>query len=211
MGRICPDAGTAASADAPIGPLRTADARPIMQSVSMRASLPVLVVALAFACAASASAAPDPETLLAPATRCGDPAVTAPLAGQPESQVASMLCYHNFARVQDGLAPLVLDPRLAAFGRKKLAAIVRCGAFTHAPCGRGAFSGFPRGFAAAGENLVYWSPVGTVRQEMDTWLHSPEHLDNVVSRSYARVGFAVYDGPAFGYPEVRMWVADFGS
>jgi uncharacterized protein YkwD len=143
---------------------------------------------------------PNPADLLAPASRCTQSA-----------EVGAMLCYHNFARAEDGLKPLTIDPRLASFGRQKLAEIVKCGVFTHSPCGVDAFAGFPGGFAAAGENLVYWEPTGTVRQQMSTWLHSPDHLQNIVSPSYSRVGFAVYDGPAFGYPEVRMWIADFGS
>ena len=143
---------------------------------------------------------PSPDELLAPSARCGQ-----------STEVGVMLCYHNFARVQDGLKPLTIDPRLAAYGRQKLAQIVKCGVFTHMPCGADAFAGFPAGFTAAGENLVYWEPTGTVRQQMTTWLHSPDHLENIVSGNYSRVGFAVYDGPAFGYSEVRMWIADFGS
>jgi uncharacterized protein YkwD len=143
---------------------------------------------------------PSPAELLAPSARCGQP-----------TEIGVMLCYHNFARVQDGLKPLTIDARLSTFGKQKLAQIVKCGTFTHSPCGADAFAGFPAGFTAAGENLVYWEPTGTVRQQMTTWLNSPDHLENIVSPSYSHVGFAVYDGPAFGYSEVRMWIADFGS
>ena len=143
---------------------------------------------------------PNPAALLAPNARCGQ-----------TTDIGAMLCYHKYARVQDGLKPLAIDARLTAFGRQKLAQIVKCGNFTHSPCGADAFAGFPAGFSAAGENLVYWEPTGTGRQQMTTWLHSPDHLENIVSANYSHVGFAVYDGPAFGYPEVRMWIADFGS
>jgi uncharacterized protein YkwD len=173
-----------------------------------RALLIALVaVAAAVGSAHAAPRASHQGVLLAPPGRCGNPAVPA----DPGSQIAAMLCYHNYARAQEGLKALTIDGRLSTFGRQKLAQIVKCGTFTHSPCGVDAFTGFPSGFTAAGENLVYWSPTGTVRQQMTTWLHSPDHLENIVSPSYARVGFAVYDGPAFGYPEVRMWIADFGS
>jgi uncharacterized protein YkwD len=180
----------------------------VLPSSGKRALLAAAVALATVAGSAHAGTqAPRRGALLAPAVRCGNPGV----ASDSAAQIAAMLCYHNYARAQEGLKPLVIDSRLVVFGRQKLAQVVKCGAFTHSPCGTDAFAGFPSGFTAAGENLVYWSPTGTVRQQMSTWLHSPDHLENIVSSSYAHVGFAVYDGPAFGYPEVRMWIADFGS
>ena len=171
--------------------------------MSSRAKTIVAIVVVALTTVVGVHAAPrmpNPAALLAPAARCTQ-----------SSEVGAMLCYHNYARAQDGLKPLALEGRLAVFARQKLAQVVKCGAFTHSPCGVDAFAGFPAGFSAAGENLVYWSPTGSIRQQMSTWLHSPDHLENIVSPSYSHVGFAAYDGPAFGYPEVQMWIADFGS
>jgi uncharacterized protein YkwD len=129
----------------------------------------------------------------------------------PNTQLASMLCYHNWAREHDGLKPLRYSNALAAFSAQKSVKIVRCGVFTHVPCGEGAFQGFPAGFSAEGENLVLMGPVGTVRQMFALWLTSPGHRANILGPSFAEIGLHLYAGPAFGSSAVMMWCADFGG
>jgi len=129
----------------------------------------------------------------------------------PNTQLASMRCYHNWAREQDGLKPLTYSKALAAFSAQKSAKIVQCGVFTHFPCGEDAFQGFPPGFSYEGENLVMMGPVGTVRQMFAMWLASPGHRANILDPSFRQMGLHLYVGPAFGDSAVMMWCADFGG
>jgi len=129
----------------------------------------------------------------------------------PNTQLASMRCYHNWARVHDGLRPLGYSTALADFSAQKSAKIVQCGVFTHTPCGQNAFQGFPSGFSSEGENLVLMGPVGTVRQMFALWLASPGHRANILGSSYRKFGLHLYVGAAFGSSSVMMWCADFGG
>ena len=129
----------------------------------------------------------------------------------PNTQLASMRCYHNWAREHDGLKPLGYSKALAAFSAQKSAKIVKCGVFTHQPCGQDAFLGFPAGFSTEGENLVMMGPVGTVRQMFAMWLASPGHRANILGPSFSEIGLHLYSGAAFGYSAVMMWCADFGG
>jgi uncharacterized protein YkwD len=129
----------------------------------------------------------------------------------PNTQLASMLCYHNWARGHDGQKPLGYNKALAAFSAQKSAKIVKCGVFTHFPCGEDAFAGFPTGFSYEGENLVMMGPVGTVRQMFALWLGSPGHRANILSPDFKQMGLHLYVGPAFGSSAVMMWCADFGG
>jgi uncharacterized protein YkwD len=129
----------------------------------------------------------------------------------PDTQLASMRCYHNWARVHDGLKALGYSKALAAFAAQKSAKIVQCGVFTHMPCGTNAFQGFPSGFSYEGENLVMMGPVGTVRQMFAMWLASPGHRANILNGAFREIGLHLYVGPAFGAGSVMMWCADFGG
>lgn len=129
----------------------------------------------------------------------------------PNTQLASMRCYHNWAREHDGLKPLRYSRALAAFSAQKSAKIVKCGVFTHFPCGESAFAGFPGGFSYEGENLVAMGPVGTVRQMFAMWLASPGHRANILNPAFAKIGLHLYAGPAFGAGAEMMWCADFGG
>jgi uncharacterized protein YkwD len=129
----------------------------------------------------------------------------------PNTQLASMRCYHNWARERDGLKPLGYSKALAAFSAQKSAKIVSCGVFTHFPCGEDAFQGFPAGFSYEGENLVMMAPVGTVRQMFAMWLASPGHRANILGYSFTQFGLHLYVGPAFGSSAVMIWCADFGG
>ncbi|HEY7422544.1 MAG TPA: CAP domain-containing protein [Gaiellaceae bacterium] len=129
----------------------------------------------------------------------------------PSTQLASMLCYHNWAREHNGLKPLGYSKALAAFSAQKSAKIVQCGVFTHAPCGENPFQGFPAGFSYEGENLVMMGPVGTVRQMFALWLGSAGHRANILNPSFTQLGLHLYIGAAFGQSGVMMWCADFGG
>ena len=129
----------------------------------------------------------------------------------PNTQLASMRCYHNWAREHDGLKPLAYSKALAAFAAQKTAKIVRCGVFTHFPCGQDAFQGFPAGFTSEGENLVMMAPTGTVRQMFAMWLASPGHRANILGSSFTQLGLHLYVGAGLGQSAVMMWCADFGG
>ena len=129
----------------------------------------------------------------------------------PSTQLASMLCYHNWAREHDGLKSLGYSKALAAFSAQKTTKIVQCGLFTHTPCGQDAFAGFPSGFSYEGENLVLMAPAGTVRQMFAMWLASPGHRANILGPAFTQIGLHLYVGAAFGSSVVMMWCSDFGG
>ena len=230
-----------------------------------RAALLLLLAVATIALSLPVAAAKADDALLAPASVCGDPSATAPLAPRhhalpgpkrppvwyaawqawrlaghgsrppsaprkipawararlraykdahpkvPNTQLASMRCYHNWARERDGLQPLGYSKALAAFSAQKSAKIVSCGVFTHFPCGEDAFRGFPASFSYEGENLVMMAPAGTVRQMFAMWLASPGHRANILGSSFTQFGLHLYAGPAFGSSAVMMWCADFGG
>jgi uncharacterized protein YkwD len=93
-----------------------------------------------------------------------------------------------------------------------------CGQFTHTPCGRPFKSAFANvnythGVWSAGENLGWASgSLARVRQMFTAWLNSPEHRLNIVRPGFREIGLArVHVIHLFGYDDVTLWVAHFGS
>lgn len=96
--------------------------------------------------------------------------------------------------------------------------IIRCGVFSHTPCGRSFVrtfqqTGYFRGHARVGENL-YWGggSLGTTEQAVSAWLRSPPHRANLLGRGWRDVGVAVVHRPGlFGGGDVWLYVLQFGS
>ena len=154
------------------------------------------------------------DDLLAPESACpGESDLSAP----PAAAAETMVCLHNYARAQSGLAPLHVDKQLKASSLRKARDIKHCQQFSHNACGRDAFYwvrkvGFLKGTAGAGENLALGT--GTVaepRETMQNWLNSPVHRSVLLTPSFDEVGISVVPGKVRGIRgTAAIWVAHFG-
>lgn len=182
----------------------------------MRLLLPAALLCAALAFAGAAAAADDPyAALLAPSSTCG-PASEQLNLDQTTAQIA-MLCFTNYARVQSGLDPVLLNTTLNAAGNAKLAADVSCGVFSHEPCGKPFDSVFGAYLAGAssyqiGENIAWGTgSYGSPRQIMDAWLHSTGHRENILTAAFKDVGIGYLPNQAFqGAAGAMLWSQQFG-
>jgi uncharacterized protein YkwD len=94
---------------------------------------------------------------------------------ESESQIVAET---NSARAEAGLPPLVIDCRLMGRARRHAARMANEGFFAHS--------------GGATENIATGQPhaVAVVR----TWLNSPGHRANILSRSSTRIGVAGFVG-----------------
>ena len=174
------------------------------------------VAMAALGLAASASAAADPyAALLAPSSTCG-PAADQLGLDAPTAQ-AAMQCLTNYARAQQGLAPLQLNTTLNAAGQTKLKSNVSCAEFSHTPCGQPfdtVFASYVQGATSfqIGENIAWGTGTyGTPRQTMNGWLHSAGHRENILTAAYAELGIGYLPGQTFqGYDGATLWSQEFG-
>jgi uncharacterized protein YkwD len=171
---------------------------------------------MALAAATGVGAADDPYALLlAPSGTCG--AAADQLNLDPASAQQAMLCLTNYARAQEGLAPLHLSSTLDAAGQAKLAADLSCGEFTHTPCGQpfdNVFASYLEGAAGyeIGENIAWGTgSYGTPRSTMDGWLHSEGHRENILTAAYVDLGIGYVPNQTFqGYSGATLWSQEFG-
>jgi uncharacterized protein YkwD len=172
--------------------------------VSMPTTPPKSAAALiaAIALASPAQSAGRTASYLAPAGYCTGAAV----------QV--MICLHDYARRQAGLAPLRSPLRLTRAARAKNADVARCG-FSHTACGH-AFeyrinqAGYR--WTRVGENLGFGSgSLGRPYAVFSSWMRSPEHRANILSPAFRDLGIAVRLGSFSGHSNASVWVAEFGS
>jgi uncharacterized protein YkwD len=183
--------------------------------------LPILAAISACACAIAlapvAAAADDPYApLLAPSGTCG---ATADRLGLDQASAAvAMLCLTNYARAQEGLVPLRLNPALDAAGNAKLDADLSCGEFSHTPCGQpfdSVFADYVSGATSfeIGENIAWGTgSFGTPRETMNGWLHSDAHRENLLNASYRELGVGYAPDRTFqGYAGATLWAQEFGT
>jgi uncharacterized protein YkwD len=128
-----------------------------------------------------------------------------------------MLCLTNYARAQDGLAPLRLNTTLDAAGQAKLASDLSCGEFSHTPCGvpfDSVFAPYVQGATSyqIGENIAWGTgSFGTPRSTMNGWLHSTGHRENILTAAYTELGVGYLSGQTFqGYSGATLWSQEFG-
>jgi uncharacterized protein YkwD len=173
-------------------------------------------LAAALGLAATAQAAGDRyAALLAPSGTCGAAANRLDLDAST-AQLA-MQCLTNYARAQEGLAPLQLSPTLNAAGQAKLKSNVSCAEFSHTPCGQPfdrVFATYVRGATSyrIGENILWGTgSSGTPRQAMNRWLHSTAHRENILSAAYRQLGIGYLPGQTFqGHGRTTLWSQEFG-
>ncbi|MGZ4409568.1 MAG: CAP domain-containing protein [Gaiellaceae bacterium] len=166
-------------------------------------------------CAAGADAAPS-ASLLAPAGVCGPAADRLNLDATIAER--AMLCLTNYARRHAGRKPLALSLVLDRAGQAKLAADLSCGDFSHSPCGEPFQSVFGSYVAGAswytiGENIAWGTgQYGTPRETMNSWLNSPEHLQNILNSAFHDLGIGYLPGQSFqGATGATLWSQEFGG
>jgi uncharacterized protein YkwD len=172
--------------------------------------------ALVLASTAGATAADDPyAALVAPSGTCG-PAADQLGIDAATAQLA-MQCLTNYARAQEGLAPLQLNATLNAAGQAKLKSDISCAEFSHTPCGQPfdtVFSSYVQGATSyqIGENIAWGTgSYGTPRQAMNGWVHSAGHRENILTAAYAELGIGYLPGQTFqGYDGATLWSQEFG-
>jgi uncharacterized protein YkwD len=153
--------------------------------------------------------------LVAPSGTCG------PAADQLGLDAATaqfaMQCLTNYARAQEGLAPLQLNTTLNAAGQAKLESNISCAEFSHTPCGQPfdtVFSSYVQGATSyqIGENIAWGTgSYGTPRQAMNGWVHSTGHRENILTPAYAELGIGYLPGQTFlGYDGATLWSQEFG-
>ena len=162
--------------------------------------------------AAGTPAGASPTDYLAPPGAC---AGSTDSAGSIGAQRRALVCLVNWARRRAGLTPVRHHRALGRAAEAKVATIVSCGDFSHAPCGTAATAST----VAAGyryrlwsENL-YWGSqeLGTPRAAMQAWLLSPPHRENVFGRGVRDAGIGrVYTSSFAGVQNVTVWALEMG-
>ena len=184
---------------------------------SRRAIFPLVIalLALVWLAASSAQAASKrADRLLAPPAACPAPADTSTAA-----QLSAMACLVNYARSHAGVPVLRELKTLDLAGTLKLNAEIRCGTFTHTPCGQPfqdvfAVAGYSLGAAySVGENLAYGQgALGAPQEIMQAWLASPDHRQNLLSTNWTSFGLALHAGSTLlGSSNIALWVNEFAG
>jgi uncharacterized protein YkwD len=172
----------------------------------LTASLTVALSALALTVPAAAQAS-------GPASAA--PTTAAARAAGATGEVATMGRLINQVRRRAGLPALRSDRALRRAAGLKVGRIASCGQFTHTPCG----APFTATFRAAGwrrgtmgENIAFGSSVlGTPQAILQSWLRSPGHRANLLSRKFRFQGLAVRTVALPGIGAVRVWANTFGG
>jgi uncharacterized protein YkwD len=183
----------------------------------VRPQLLLVCLCALLALSGGAAAAADPyASLLAPSGTCGS--ADDQLDLEPAAAQLVMACLTNYARTHSGLKPLRLNQTLNAAGNAKLAADVSCGVFSHSPCGRpfsSVFSAYLRGAASyeLGENIAWGTgSLGSPRQIMSAWLHSPGHRENILTPGFTELGIGYLRDQTFlGYDGASLWSQQFAA
>jgi uncharacterized protein YkwD len=133
------------------------------------------------------------------------------------SPAAALISAANGARAHYRLGPLHASMSLMRSAQLKADEIVRCGSFSHTPCGARFMRTFQQtGYfhrrTRVGENL-YWGTgsLGSAGNAVAAWLHSPPHRANLLGR-WRDAGVGLIHAPTlFGHHDVWLYVLEFGS
>jgi uncharacterized protein YkwD len=129
--------------------------------------------------------------------------------------IDQVLKHVNLQRAMNGERPLTLDRRLTDAAQKHAEDMARRDFIDHqSPDGRGlqdrtASTGYP--WRAIAENLA--AGLSSPRSTVESWMTSPGHRDNMLSREYQEAGVG-YATPAPGGKRPRYshyWVVVFGA
>jgi uncharacterized protein YkwD len=132
-------------------------------------------------------------------------------------QERAMRCMTNFARRHAHRHGLRNTRPLDRSAGHKARDIIRCNSFSHYACGRDFTYWMQReGYLPArcwraGENLAWGSGrFGSVRSIFKAWVHSPEHLANILGQFNA-LGVGLDIGHLDGFRRAHVWVQHFGA
>lgn len=182
----------------------------------MRSRSVPAAIALSFAIVGVMPAASRADDL-APIGACAG--ADLPTSSVPD-QVSGMLCLINYARSQHALSTLATSDILNRSAGLKADDEIACNDFSHTPCGKPVSDPFERaGYVDAGfewkigENLAKaTAPLGAARNVMDSWLHSSEHRDNLLSPDWTEQGLALLQPGSFlGLTGSAVWVSHYGE
>ena len=157
--------------------------------------LSVVVFMLGLALAASARAGADPVTPSAPLSPSG--------VSMTPSELA-VVRVMNSVRATNGVPPLRVGRVLTRAARSHSADMARRGYFDHGPFVR-RLRNFGVRAPYVGENLAYGSQPLAAVAVVQMWMASPPHRQNLLDRSFRRVGV----GEAGGL--TRLVTADFAG
>ena len=182
--------------------------------VARKILLAIALAALGAALFAPSAGAMDLDQLIAPTTVCANQTdATASVAERKQA----MLCMTNFARRRAGMGGLDGAAELDRSADDKSSDILRCDSFSHYACGRQFTywmerTGYiPARCWRAGENIAWGAgEAGDVRSMFSAWVHSPEHLANILG-SYSQIGIGLQVGSFDGHSDVSVWTQHFGS
>lgn len=168
----------------------------------MRALTLAAIALAALVLAAAASAAERQE--LPPSGRC------AATGKGADAKRRMLLCLVNWARAANGIGAVSSSGLLGKAAHTKGNAIVRCGRFSHTPCGGDAVGPVRKTgyrYRLWGENL-YWGsgPLASARSAVRGWLRSPGHRRALLDRRFREVGIAAIRWPGRG----TVWVLELG-
>jgi uncharacterized protein YkwD len=114
----------------------------------------------------------------------------------------ALLCLVNVHRIDNGVAPVSLDTRLARAARKHSAQMVKRGFFSHfdkklgGPSKRAGAAGYTGG---VGENIAVWHVRPNALTLFNRWRTSSGHNDNMLSKQWTGAGMGVKKGmPSVG-------------
>jgi uncharacterized protein YkwD len=134
------------------------------------------------------------------------------------AQEQTMRCMITYARRKAGRGRLSDSGKLDRSAQNKARDILRCQDFSHVACGRNFLYWFEQldyllsGCWRAGENIAWGSgPRGDPRSIMRSWLRSPPHRANMLSRGFDQLGVGLQDGTLGGYSNAGIWVTHFGN
>ena len=152
------------------------------------------------------------------------PASTATQAAQRDTSLERAVVEAvNAVRAAHGLRPLTISRglRASAFGHTN--ALAAAGVFQHESPDGTSFDRRirrvypPRGFSSwsVGENLVFGSAPFSAEDAVQSWLESPPHRRNLLSRTWREIGvgavLAQNVGGDYGDEPVVIVTADFGA
>jgi uncharacterized protein YkwD len=159
------------------------------------------------------------------ATQASAATVCASADGPPAQASAvtlgnAALCLVNQERSARGLLPLQPNKRLAKAASGHARDMVARQYFSHDTLGGGDFASrirntgyvLTRGVPSLGEDLAWGSgPLGTPRAIVASWMSSPGHRGNILSRTFREAGVGVAFGNPTTGPDGATYAVDFGS
>jgi len=124
-----------------------------------------------------------------------------------------MLTRVNAVRKKEGLKPLRLNSNLEKAAQRHAEDMLARGYFAHeSPSGttvseRARKAGYD--WSAIGENLAFGQT--SVGEVIETWMNSPGHRKNLLSRNYSELGVGLALGKGQDGKYQVLWVQNFGS